>query len=357
MKNFLNSLLIVVVLAVGCSKENLNTTKNSTAEVNFSLIPVEFGAPLTRAGVLADENTIKDLWILQFDGTTENSLLIKSEYITGITDPANTQIVLNQGVNHRVIFIANTFDPLLFDGTNAPLNTYTYSQFKGKTISLATESDIFTGSGTSYLRMYGLYEGDLPNKSESVLLYRICAKINLTYTSEDVSSVTDGVRFKINSVQLKNVPTTYSYISNPSNDIVLTPASVTDYPVTSGSLTGAAGEAYNIGDYSGYVTYYFPENIAGINSSVTSQFKKSLYAPAKATWLEIKGEGIGNDGRLNEYATFKFYLGNNLTDNYNVNSNTSYNISIRFKGVDVADMRMEVIRISDIEIFQEEEWL
>jgi hypothetical protein len=130
-----------------------------------------------------------------------------------------------------------------------------------------------------------------------------------------------------------------------------------DYQVTTGSLAGTAGESYSIDDYVGYVTYYMPENIAGVNSSVGSQSFKSLYAPAKATWLEIKGEGISSDGRINEYATFKFYLGNNLITDYNVNTNTIYSFTVRFKGLNIKDMRLEIIRISDIEVIVEEEWI
>ena len=216
---------------------------------------------------------------------------------------------------------------------------------------------MFTGGATKYLKMYGIYEGVVPNKNSSVILYRIGARVNLTYTSEDVSSVPDGTRFRITSVQLKNIPSTSSFISNPTNSVVFTPPSVIDYPITTGSQTGSSGQAYSIGDYSGNVSYYLPENIRGINSSVGSQHQKPVFAPEKSTWLEINGEGVSSDGRVNEFVVFKLYLGNNLTTNYNINTNTQYNISLKFKGVSLTDARLEVVRISDIEIVQEEEWI
>jgi len=56
---------------------------------------------------------------------------------------------------------------------------------------------------------------------------------------------------------------------------------------------------------------------------------------------------------VNENVTFKLYLGNNLTSSYNINANTQYNITLKFKGVSLTDARLEVKRISDIETFEE----
>jgi hypothetical protein len=337
----------------GCEKENLIDGNPKTVNTNFTFVPTEFGSISTRAGVAVNESVVMNLWILQFDGTTDASVLIRSEYKASVGNLADLQIVLNQGANHRVLFIANTFDSELFNEANAPLNTYTYLQFKQKTFSISDEAGMFTGSTTKCLRMYGSYEGAVPNKNSSVLLYRIGARVNLTYTSEDVSSVIDGVRFRITSVQLKNVPSTSSYISNPFNSVVFTPPAVVDYPVTTGSQTGASGEAYSIGAYTGNVSYYMPENIRGVIATVGSQQQKPTYAPEKSTWIEIKGEGVSSDGRVNENVTFKLYLGNNLTSSYNINANTQYNITLKFKGVSLTDARLEVIRLSDIETFQE----
>ncbi len=37
---------------------------------------------------------------------------------------------------------------------------------------------------------------------------------------------------------------------------------------------------------------------------------------------------------------YKLYLGKNITTDYNINSNTHYNISIRFLGLDMYDTRL-----------------
>ncbi|MDP3398027.1 MAG: DUF4906 domain-containing protein [Bacteroidales bacterium] len=353
MRKFTIMSLIGLLLLSACTKELPGNGEFKQVKMTFSLAPAEFGAVVTRAGVAVNESAVVNLWILQFDGTTDASTLVRREYKATIGSLADLQIVLNQGVNHRVLFIANTFDSALFNEANAPLNTFTYLQFKQKTFPLSDESGMYAGGVTKYLRMYGSYEGAVPNKNSSVFLYRIGARVNLTYTSEDVSSVPDGTRLRVTSVQLRDVPATSTYISNPFNNNSLTPATVINYPATTGSKTGASGEAYSIGGYTGNVSYYMPENIRGVIASVGSQQQKPAYAPEKSTWMEIKGEGVSSDGRVNENVTFKLYLGNNLTSNYNINANTQYNITLKFKGVSLTDARLEVIRISDIEIFQE----
>lgn len=350
-------LISLLIMLNSCNKENLTVSNPNSVNVNVTLVPSEFGTIATRAGMAVDENSVANIWILQFNGTTDASKLVRSEYMANVGNLADLQIILNQALNQRVIFIANTFESTLFNEANAPLNTYTYLQFKQKKFSISDESGMFAGSSTKHLRMYGSYVGNVPNKNSAVLLYRIGARVNLTYTSDDVSSVPDATRLRVTSVQLKGVPSTSSFISNPLNSTLFTPTAVLSYPVTTGSITGISGEAYNIGDYAGNVSYYMPENIRGVITSVGSQQQKSTYAPLNSTWIEIKGEGVSSDGRVNENVTFKLYLGNNLTSNYIVNANTQYNITLRFKGVSLTDARLEVIRISDIEIFQEEEWL
>lgn len=353
MRNFTIISLIGLLFMASCSKEIPGGSGVKQVGMTFSLAPAEFGAVVTRAGVAVNEGAVINLWILQFDGTGDASRLVRSEYKASVGTLASLQIVLNQGTNNRVLFIANTFDSALFNEANAPLNTFTYLQFKQKAFSISDESGMFTGSITKYLRMYGTYEGDVPNKNSSVLLYRIGARVNLTYTSDDVSSVPDATRLRVTSVQLRDVPATSTYISNPFNSNPLTPATVISYPETTGSKTGVSGEAYSIGGYTGNVSYYVPENIRGVIASVGSQQQKPANAPEKSTWLEIKGEGVSSDGRVNENVTFKLYLGNNLTSNYNINANTQYNITLKFKGVSLTDARLQVIRISDVETFEE----
>ena len=338
-------LLLFFHFLTSCSKELPGGGEVKEVETGFTLAPANFGAAITRADVTANVDAVKNLWILQFNGTTDLSKLVKSEYKNSVDNLADLKIILNKGSNQRVVFVANTFDPTLFNEDNASPGIYSFLQFKKKKFFISDESGMFTGSEEKFMRMYGSYDGNVPNKDASVSLYRIGAKVNLSYTSDEVLSIPGATRLKVKSIQLRDVPSNSNYISNPSNNIIITP-SVFDYPISTKN------------DYYGFVTFYMPENIRGINSSVISQQQKPEFAPVNSTWIEIKGEGISSDGRVNEYVTFKLYLGNNFTTNYNINNNTEYTITLKFKGINLKDARMTVERVSDIEIFEEEtiEW-
>jgi hypothetical protein len=344
----------------GCSKDSLILDKNGDNNkkvVRFSLKPITIGDAQTKAGTAVNESTVKNLWILQFDGTSGDSKLVKSIYFPDITDLNNIVVQLLAGVDQRVEFIANTFNSSLFDHTNSPLNAFTYTGFLSRKKQYYSESDLFTGVTLKYLLLNGCYIGEIPNKTAAVSLLHNCAKVTLNYTSEDVSAFENGVRFKITSVQMKNVPEESSYKAINLNTTLTNPLSLINYSQITGTDAGTGiGEGYTIGDYIGFVTFYMPENIAGVNPLATSQDLKLQYAPLSATYLEIKGEGIGNDGRLNEFVTFRLYLGNNNTDNYNVNINTHYNINLTFRGVNIADSRIEVLRVTDIDGWTGGEW-
>jgi len=353
MRNLTVISLISLVITSACVKDVNPVNSKKNTDMTFSLSCANFGAAITRADVIADVDAVKNLWVLQFNGTTDLSKLVKSEYKNSVDNLADLKIILNKGSNQRVVFIANTFDHTLFNEDNATPGIYSFLQFKKKKFIISDESGMFTGSGEKFMRMYGSYDGDVPNKTESVILYRIGAKLNLSYNSEEVVDIPGTTRLKVNSIQLREVPSNSNYISNPFNNIIITPT-VFDYPISTNSTTDIFGEPYLINDYNGFVTFYLPENIRGVNPSVNSQQLKPLFAPVNSTWIEIKGEGIGSDGRVNEYVTFKLYLGNNLTTNYNINNNTEYTINLKFKGINLKDARLKVERISDIEIFEEE---
>ena len=316
-------------------------TSGDSVFVKFSVTVKDISLVKTRAGVAVEESVPSNVWVLQFDGMDNSSKLTKAEYISTISDINNLGVHLNIGVNQRVVFVANTFDNSLFDGTNAPINTYTYSDFMSESISYTSESSVFKGTTTKYLILYGNYTGNIPNAGASVTLYHINAKISLSYSSVESMDIFNPGIVKIKSVQLRSVPSSSPYYMTVSNTFNTNPSSVINYTtITTGSNSGTGtGEAYSIADYSGNVTFYMPENISGTVSDVTSEDLKGQFAPTNATFIEFKGE-LFIDGSFVSNVIYKLYLGKNLTTDYNVNSNTHYSISIRFLGLDMSDTRL-----------------
>lgn len=347
-------LLSLLLLLAGCHKEIIPT--KLVSKVSFTLKTPTMLVAETKAGTAVEELSIENLWVLQFDGNGDGSLLTKAIYIPAITNINDLEMKLNNGSGQTIIFVANTFDQTLFNETNASMGVYSIASFKLKSISYSSENSLFTGTTTKNLRMYGRYYGDIPNSGATVTLYRNCAKISFSYISEDGLDVFNPGRIRVTSVQLKNIPATSSYNADPSSIILTNPALLIDYSAITGSNTGTGtGEAYSIGDYSGNITFYMPENISGINPAVTSQKNKAQLAPLKATYLEIKGEFWNNDIFFKKIS-FKLHLGKNITSDYNVNCNTNYNVSLVFTGVDISDTRIVVYSVLNTESWDPYNW-
>ncbi len=276
-----------------------------------------------------DESSVANLWVLQFNGSSDASVLIKSTYYSS-PDISNLKLYLYNGTSQSVYFIANTFDGNMFNAANAPLNSYTILMLKNKTITYSSQDDNFVlYSGNQYTRMTGLYSGNIPGGATlTASLYRVPAKIVLTYTS---IAAWDNAIVKINSVALKNVPSTSRLLSNPSNSTVYEPTTVFNYSaITSG-----------VGPTSGSVTLYMPENIRGVVSNSLATQKAAL-APVKSTYIEVNGSYYYPQSASTPSKTvlYRIYLGVNEINDYNVNSNSRYSVTATFKGINLEDSRV-----------------
>lgn len=122
------------------------------------------------------------------------------------------------------------------------------------------------------------------------------------------------------SVQLLSVPNRCLYFAdNRTSD----PAGLADYPVQ--SISGASFSR----------TYYLPENLAGTNSSVSSERQKDkAHAPSGATWLRIKAR------HGDRPVTYSVYLGANNTTDFNVERNTLQHLNITLHGSEPTDLRV-----------------
>lgn len=347
MKKLFISLLLILFLP-SCIKDSSNTDLNETYS-SFKMIPVPISRDITKAGIAVNEDIIKDLWVLQFNGTAPDSKLVKSVYISDIAEVNKIVLQLISGSDQKVEFIANTFDSGLFNSSNAPLGVFSNYDFKNKKRVITGESTLLTGVTSKYIQLYGSYSGVIPNRSSVIPLLHNCAKVTLNYISEDVSHIANGIRFKISSVQVKNIPSEATYTADHLNSTLTNSTTLIDYNIISGSNYGTGtGQAYNVGNYSGTVTFYIPENISGDVLAVNKSDLKPMYAPVDATYLEIKGLGVDTEGNICENVKFLLYLGNNNTSNYDVNINSHYTLDLTFRGVNILDSRMEVQRISNI---------
>ena len=152
--------------------------------------------------------------------------------------------------------------------------------------------------------------------SLTLRMERLVAKLSLSLS---VAPALQGT-LAIESVQLLSVPNRCLYFAdNRTSD----PAGLADYPAQ--SLSGTSFSQ----------TYYLPENMAGTNTSVTSERQKDkAHAPSGASWLRIKAR------HADRPVTYSVYLGANNTTDFNVSRNTLHHLNITLSGSEPTDLRV-----------------
>lgn len=296
--------LFACLLLAGCSKEP-QMERLSASECGSSSVTLRFECETlretdTRA---ADENSIRDinLWACS-TGIVRNVHLY-------VPDGQSTAALTLIPDNYRFYAIANAGRDL-GEMDEAALQTLAAS-FSGE-----------PGDG-AVLPMAARAETQVAGATSVTLrMERLMAKLSVSV------SVTPALQGSLilESVQLLSVPNRCLYFAdNRTSD----PAGLADYPAQSVSGTSFSR------------TYYLPENMAGMNTSVTSERQKDkVHAPTGATWLRIKG--LHNDRPV----TYSVYLGANNTTDFNVERNTLQYLNVTLSGSEPGDLRVARFSLS-----------
>ena len=375
---FFLSSLAVALLAGACQVEEPLSPEQNDGDEN--LIPVTvslklnvageaYGTPQTRA--IDDPGTvqntqIKNMVVLQYAGTSDDARLVGGVHYldASVTDPEDEhylgnmeqiKLAYSMGETHTLIFLTNTFTEIRAEETlGAMLRLWREA---------GGEPDVFGHEGDSheldpdntdyYQRMNAIAVTEVDNDMTIYgVLRRSMARINVEIVNNDTS---DGLR--IRKVWMRNVSqkdyyiTDYTYLdpSNPANvlnlrdydfqdEFVPSLPMRTDYAQRDWTGTNPGGE-----EGTGTATYrwYVPANMRGTDATNTLPEEKNRCPNVDgATYLYILGEyGDAHDQAI----VYKFYLGENLTNNFDLKPNTSYSYRFTFngKGKTTADLRIE----------------
>lgn len=279
----------------------------------------------------ADINTVKDVWILQYDANGK-----KSAEPFYVDDPVQLSESFSVPVvrpkvgttNYKLIAIANTHDSSLQTMFSGFLNT----------TMLRDWQKIFTSEESGYnapstdgakgdLLLNGWQEITSTSDHIDVTLYRTMAKVTVKVT------IAEGSGIKLSSLQMKNVRSKFI---------------VADKYVTSDPKLSQADEGHIdlpkdnwvTGNQSMDFVYYLPRNMCG-DVDGDNEKTKNYNAPLGATYVEIKGNSSAGDPML-----LRFYLGKNMTNNFDLEPNYHYVLPIEIKSVNNinADSRVDIIR-------------
>ena len=283
-----------------------------------------------------DDSKVMNIWALQFDGVSNDATLVMSTYARSEKseglDLTDVQFYLSSGESQTVYFVTNTFNADLF--SSATVGTYTIADFKAAQSTAVTASSDAIWNKYGVLPMGGVFVGDLttglPGTSAIIPLYRLAARISFNYSV----SLADYTEYEIESITLKNIPSTFSYISKPENTSVNVPGDVYSQVSDASSLSGTA-------------VFYMPENIEGIVSTNTTTIQKDgitgdnnkPYASYIEVCVLVNGENY-----CYKRITYKVYLGADAIKSYNVNSNKDYSVNTAITGVNASDTRISIVQ-------------
>ncbi|MDR1003955.1 MAG: hypothetical protein LBL97_02980 [Prevotellaceae bacterium] len=301
------------------------------------------------------DNYIKNVWVLQFDGTGTTATLKKSVFVdtdkitvntnttTGVVTGVLTDVELLDntqssaiGATQQLLLIANVSDGAshTWAATNTTLGNFLTAASALQ--SIASEADTYT---TLDQKPTLFLSGILDNGGAGTAFYtdpttviplkRSIAKLTLNLKIASGYSVT-GLR-------LHNVP---NQLAMASAVILSQEGAPTIYPAVTFNSSGVVSNyidyaAENIptqvGDGTSTVgyTWYLPANLKGTNPSATTAKSKSL-APPTATYIEVSvTDGVGN------LTVYHLYPGADMTSDYNLRSNYHYTLNLTVNGTDV----------------------
>lgn len=335
------------LLFTGCDASELNDKTGYVEKCDFQFC-MQLPEPIsveTKVQIGDDKINVNNVWIIQYNAST--NVYIKSLYKSSgftqdagnpymvkiSTDPSNDAEKFSN-VASRFYIIVNGGETLLkgFEGDEATLKT--------KTVAYTTE----LGAAPTFLTSVSEYDPakNTSNKEKVVFisrLYRTYAKatIQVNLTDETVS-LTDI------SATLTNIPKVMAlYTAGGGGSNSKYPATVDDQTMTTNAV-----DISSLTSIGSIVSFFMPENLRGIGKSDTFDGKnKESNGPGGnltgCTYLTLKGTYKYNEDHANGIKVeYRFYLGDNLTNNYNIQRDHHYNMTINIKGANSADLRVKI---------------
>jgi len=315
--------ILLMISIVGCVKEADLEIEKITKNPQENDIRVTFTTkPEKTITKSVDENQINNINLFVFNSSGD---LLSQKYLTS----ASGTITVSSG-NRTIVGIANV-GQTDFSNINSfsTLTNFFCTEYKD-----ATNNLIMVGYISQNLQKGG---------SVHVELSRLAAKISIAFDKSLMGSggaLADRNSVKITKIELKNVPAKCKYLINNTIN-------------SSSDITG--GEYIeSINDLSEtdglFNDLYMFENIQGnIGSAVSEKDKNPGSKSNVCTYVEITASYSSpvNIGTVK----YKFYLGSNITNNFDVSRNTNYRITVRFTnngGINENSWRVETENLYDV---------
>ena len=317
--------MLLGLLAIACD-DSLNITTITAVnpgepvlvKVNLKAGGFDCLPGYSRAVIDEDSPKIKNVWLLQFNGTGDDAKLVKASYIPDM-DKAQAELLASDAEND-VLVIANTFDPLLYKDKDKA--DYSMLYIKRNFPRTAKDDDIYwmlskDDAGEWYPVLNGLYTGPVTgNTTISVAggLKRNVARIDISFNMPD--------NLVIENASAGNVPKQSFFYNSylTEGEIYPTPQDIMNMGTSSLDVSAIKTIEGKKVSYK----FYLPANMRGVSAKNTMQSKKNTFAIINSTYIELNCKNTED----NSVRTYKFYLGANFVNDFNIKPNFAYNYTV-----------------------------
>ncbi|MCM1256057.1 MAG: DUF4906 domain-containing protein [Duncaniella sp.] len=270
-----------------------------------------------------------DIWLLQFG--PDNKRIGSPVYYDLSKEGSTTVKIMKSSEEYKVRYfvIANTFKPSFNDLKSVS----DINQLKGLYKTISEEKDLLVSDGSDNYELMMNGEGEVTN-SDGIdrficTLYRNVAKVEITISNK----VNSGMQ--ILQAKLCNVAPRIAYADRllAGDELTVNTDNQKMVEYEWDNLGGGVSEGG-----SSSLTYYLSRNKRGVFPQNVSAWQKNNYAPDDATYLDIAAKRISD----NVMFVYRFYLGANLINDFNIEPNNlyKYNLTIEDCGVESLDSRV-----------------
>lgn len=361
------SFLLLCICLCGCSKNDEIEKSND----GFSFLispPLSLEVIDTKADpIKLGEITISDVWILQF--SDESKSFLKGKYIPDsnieqIPNKENLLIQLNTAdagfsdVASRFYIIANgggslfTSDEVKAEGGG----TLTEAVMKSKTIAFTFPNTNNTLQTTQPALLTSGPIEYTPKSDKKIVvvsrMFRAFSKVSATVNFKGKGAFTPT------KISVCNIPTVMALFEAGGEETSFYPSS------TSGNIDSNDRE-YNFSwnnTTTGAMDFFMPENLRGSGFGKNQQDKgveqngplvNGTKTLANCTYLTVEGDykyDASHSGSIK--VKYRFYLGGNFIDDYNIYRDYWYKLTINITGANSADLRV-TITDGNVAVFDE----
>lgn len=327
---------MLISLLCGCTDNTVMPGLPREVEVYLNLKTVPSGSA-TRASMditTLEDCGVRNLWVLQFDGTDGNPNLLSARYYANYTDDVKVKLIVSDAPN-RLLFVANTNNPSIeFSKCRTLDDVKRVSKFVTDDTGALGEYN----SGHYYVMMNGHADAVV---NGAALSLEVPMKRNAVRLDVKITNSTGGTTnpVTIDSVRICKAVKDICYFTDytlpdayPSKEL----ARYVTYPATMWTDGQEDNGARRF-------TFYCPANKRG---SITNSDprNKLLLAPDGFTWLQV----AGTDSQ-GQPVSYRFCLGGDQTENIDLLPNTDYGYEFEITGAGdyTADSRVENVNMQD----------